>query len=876
MFTYIILSAVFMTTPKATYQEGAVLVQFEENVRPFLNGMSQKKVNIPSVDQLFSQYGVKKIERVIKTFRMDQIAKEYGLDLIYLVFFPPEFDVKKVSQVFKENPYIKYADPNYIEKRYEIPNDPYYSQQWGLHKIQAAEAWDVTHGDTTVIIGIDDTGVDWNHPDLEDNIFQNLGEDADHDGHTLEYVDSSWVLDPGDLNGVDDDGNGYTDDLIGWDFYHNDNTPAPEAGNLPEHGTHVSGIASAVTNNGIGVAGVGYTCKILPLETQYVSNAINAIYYAVSMGVSVYNMSWGAPYVGSLGAALGYAEAHGVVPVAAAGNDSSSSPHYPAAFTSCIAVAATNGEDKKPSWSNYGDWIDVAAPGTNVLSTVPGGSYESWAGTSMSAPFVSGLAALIRSIAPDMLPESVRTILSITADSLPDDPYFMNGEMGAGRINAYKATLTVGRLFMSNVHLTNVELIDMGNGDGRPEAGEEFQIIITVQNGGEWQSANSLLITLNSNDSTISLTDSIWNVGSLGPSETASNSSNPFTFSVISSDPPHMVTVNFDYHANLKNFPQSEDYSFIVGQPYVMLVDDDGGDSLERYYTSALDSLSLVYDLWDISQEGAPLVSTVYGMSDHIAIIWFTGNAQNPISEEEKDSIVAALSGGAQLFISSQYLGEQWGGDPFYSDYLKATLLSANAHQDFVDGVYGDPVSDSIKLVLIGTGGANNSVSEDAIDALNGSVVTYKYSNSGEGAAIRYNDGYKLVYFGFPFESINDGASGNYKKRKDVLKKILRWFGVPTEVKEKTLTETEGISNITVSPSILGNDLKLIIRSSNKEKLKISLFDISGRKVKMLFDGPIPRGKQSLHFNLTGIPRGVYFVRFSHGLSPVKIIKVSR
>ena len=300
------------------------------------------------------------------------------------------------------SPFVEYAEPNWIQRTTGVPNDTYFSLQWGIHNtgqniqgtngvvdadIDGTEAWDIINGAPNFVVGNIDTGTDWDHPDLAANIWTNPGEIAG--------------------NGVDDDGNGYVDDIRGWDFYNNDNNPDDTEG----HGSHTSGTIGAVGNNGIGVAGVAWNCKIIPLrflgpQGGTTSDAILAIQYLTAKGVKVSNNSWGGGgYSSSLYNAINASKSVGHVFVAAAGNDGTNNdslPHYPSNYNldNIIAVAATDNRDgiaDEATWgSNYGATsVDIGAPGVNIASTWSAGGYVWNGGTSMATPHVTGVAVLV-------------------------------------------------------------------------------------------------------------------------------------------------------------------------------------------------------------------------------------------------------------------------------------------------------------------------------------------------------------------------------------------------------------------------------------------------------------------------------------------------
>ena len=340
---------------------------------------------------------------------------------------------------------IELVQPNAKITTNAIPNDPSFPKLYALNNsgqtggkfdadIDASEAWDYTTGTGQTVVAVIDTGVDYNHDDLRANIWVNSGEIAG--------------------NGLDDDGNGYIDDLHGYDFANNDSNPMDDNG----HGTHVSGTIGAVGDNGLGVVGVNWHTKIMALKfldesgSGYLSNAIRALDYAVANGARLSNNSWGGGgYEATLGMAIARASSVGHIFVAAAGNSASNNDvtaSYPAsyAYDNVVAVAATDQNDNLASFSNYGaSTVDIAAPGVSIYSTLPGNSYGSYSGTSMATPQVAGALSLYLDANPSATASQAITALYQSADAILS---LSNRVAGSRRLN-------IGNMLKGSAPTTN-------------------------------------------------------------------------------------------------------------------------------------------------------------------------------------------------------------------------------------------------------------------------------------------------------------------------------------------------------------------------------------------------------------------------------------
>jgi len=377
----------------------------------------------------------------VKHFREVKRAKNNRMTNWRSVRLRPGTSFREALKRFSEHPNVELVEPNYLYHAVTTPNDTRYPEMWWLNNIgqtggttdadiDAPEAWDIATGDASIIVGVVDTGIDYTHPDLAANVWVNPGEIA------------------GD--GIDNDGNGFVDDVHGYDFVNNDGDPFDDN----EHGTHVSGTIGAVTNNGLGVAGVAWNVQVMGLKfldrngSGSTTDAIDAILYGVDMGADILSNSWGGGgFSSSLEASIQTAESAGVLFVAAAGNgdargrpiDNDANPQYPASYpeANIISVAATDHNDAMASFSNFGATsVDLAAPGVSILSTIPGNQYALFSGTSMATPHVSGAAVVLLGNDPTLTVSQLKAKILDNVDVLPQ----LSGLMvTGGRLNLANA-----------------------------------------------------------------------------------------------------------------------------------------------------------------------------------------------------------------------------------------------------------------------------------------------------------------------------------------------------------------------------------------------------------------------------------------------------
>ncbi len=395
------------------YLTDRILVRFRENVNPQLSVQALPGASL-GTRELLTGYN------------------------LWTVMLPPGVSVATAIAAYSANPNVLYAEPDYVLYASRTPNDPRYTDGslWGLHNygqsggtvdadIDAPEAWDITVGSSSVVIAVIDTGVDYNHPDLAANMWRNPGEI------------------PG--NGIDDDRNGYVDDVFGYDFFANDGNPMDEN----NHGTHCAGTIGGVGNNGVGVVGVNWNVRIMALRflgangSGSTSGAIASLNYALDMGVKISSNSYGGGgFSQSFSNALDRARTLNHVFVAAAGNSGTNGASYPAAYPhdNIIAVAASDRNDNLASFSQYGNNVDLAAPGVAIWSTIRNNGYASYNGTSMATPHVAGVVGLLRAVNPNLTHQEV---VSAILNNVDVKPQLIGRVVTGGRLNAYRAVNSI-------------------------------------------------------------------------------------------------------------------------------------------------------------------------------------------------------------------------------------------------------------------------------------------------------------------------------------------------------------------------------------------------------------------------------------------------
>lgn len=478
---------------------------------------------------IFKNISIQKVFPNHKPLNIDSQSKKVDLSRIYEIYFDKLYSVELVIKQIYKTGLVEWAEPRYIHHLFYDPNDPDTANQYWIQNIQARLGWNLSQGDTNVKIAIVDNGIQWNHPDLVNNVAYN------------------WA-DP--INGIDDDNDGFIDNFHGWDLvgpgtngiFTPDNEPNSTLGSL-HHGTSVAGFSSATTDNGIGIAGVGFQCRFMPIKTAgedygtQILAGYEGIVYAADRGCQVINCSWGSSFYSYLGQdVVNYATYNrNSTIIAAAGNSNNTQKLYPAAYPVVVSVGATNSADLKGSISSYGRHIKVMAPGTSKTTAFQD-SYTQLSEnyTSFASPIAAGVAALIKSKNPNFTAEQVAQQLRISCDNIDNLNPSYAGLLGNGRINMFKAL----NISSPAVRIQNFVLVDGNN--NIPQSGDSIRITGVFKNF--LSPTTNLNVTIVSNDPYITVQTASRNLGAI------------FTLGIKSNTLPFIIKIANNVPANYNTF----------------------------------------------------------------------------------------------------------------------------------------------------------------------------------------------------------------------------------------------------------------------------------------------------------------------------------
>ncbi len=584
----------FKLAPGANYQKGTIILKVKPDYRSFCSrtGIASSPVttaltmvNCTSVQKIFPQ----KQQPLAQRNAMGQQLVD--LSLIYEATIDINADIEKTINQLMSTGMLQYAEPRYIYNAHYTPNDPSSGGQYALTKIQAYAGWDISKGDTSVVIGIVDSGTDWNHPDLQNNIKYN-------------YADP--------INGTDDDNDGFTDNYRGWDVSENDNDPMIDQS---PHGSHVSGCAAASTDNGVGVASPGFNCKFLAVKcanataTTTIDHGYEGIVYAADHGCQVINCSWGGAGAGQYGQdAVTYATINMNVTVfCSAGNTSTDIAQYPSAYQYAYSIASTNSGDNKSGFSTWNYTVDMCAPGSNIYSTYYNNTYANQSGTSMASPIAAGCAGVVKAMFPSYNAQQIGEQLKMTADNIYGVGTNGNyaGKLGTGRINLFRAlTESPQSVKMDNLITTDYNDNAFVFGDTLNITGDIINYLAPLTN---------LTVTLTSTSGYVTVLDGTTNPGAMATMSTLNNNADPFTVK-INTGAPLNSKVTFKINCSDGTYSTDQYFDVVINVDYINVTVNDVSTSItskgRHYYNDGppTQGLGFIYNSANLVYDGGLMI----------------------------------------------------------------------------------------------------------------------------------------------------------------------------------------------------------------------------------------------------------------------------
>lgn len=711
-------------------------------------------------------------------------------------------------------------------------DDPGLRAQWHLGRIDAPAAWQRRQGSDDVVVAIVDTGVDWLHEDLAERIRVNPGEDLDADGR--------WTA--ADLNNTDDDSNGYVDDGVGWDLVDlppsmlwpgEDGAPADnDPADFNGHGTHCAGDAAAAGFNGVGVASPAPRVRLLPIRAGYtgtdgngyVSHGLEGMLLAGASGAAVVSMSFGGGGFSQMWQdGVSALHALDVVLLAAAGNDASTTPSYPAALAHMIAVGATDREDSRAGFSNHGSWVDIGAPGTEILSTASGGGYAMMSGTSMATPVTAGLAALIKVSHPEWSGDQVVALMQASADPLPGQ------DLGAGRINA-------GRALQDEAWVEGLGAL----ATGRLPQGQAGLLRVAVHAGAA-PIADGLL-HLSSADPRLPLAGVDLAVGFL-PSGDSDTLEIELTWG---GEGLEELTLDGELTDGPDLFWRGA-LPAPCGVTELLLVEGDSSDnwSLLGWYVEALTGQGRQAEVHRLSWESAAELPWQRARQ----LLLFTGSDLDPVLDPAlEDSLREFLARGGRAVLSGQRLASAL-SPAFLAEVAGAGVSPLDPGSVQVWGAAGQPEVAGLHLLLTGSGGASNQDAPQRLTAAGGSpLFQWAAADPQQVAGVRSVDG-RLDLLAFGLEAVNGEPA---------------WGASLGEVLEILLPQETAVSPPRAEPErevlrCWPNPFNPALRVSNggTRTLDLAVYNLAGQLVERLGQA---RPGETLTWRPRGMAGGVYWV----------------
>ncbi len=864
------------------YVPGRLLVSLNE--QPGIIDSSEDVIltDNPAFNEALADCWISDIQPLIPTLRSTGNGISDELSKIYIFHFPEDIDVEYNAARLSRLPEVDFVEPDYLLPVTLTPNDPFFATQWHLNRLECEDGWEVYEDNSGIVVAIIDSGMEWFHPDLTDNIWVNPGEDLDGDGVVYEFDTMPGEMDEYDQ--TDNDGNNYTDDFIGWDFvvnagggchddedcYGQDNDPRDFSG----HGTHCAGIASAVTDNSVGISSVAWDAKIMCLRAGYqasngngyviTSAAANGVYYAVDNGAHLISMSFGGGSGNTMRTASTFAWNAGLLCFHAAGNDDSQTYDASDLADGMVSVAATNSSDHKAYFSNYGTWVDVSAPGENIRSTYPEaqGSYANLQGTSMACPLAASVAAYIWALNPDFTNEEVRHQLLYTVDYIDDINPGYEGRLGTGRVNAYKAAYGIftAVLTMGDIHLHDD--VDGGNGDLRLMPGESAGVWTELTNSWINPAYNSS-ITLTTDDPDITIPEPTHTFGEIADESTVDNEDNPILFNISPDAEPHYSMLTFSYRSDFSD-SASYEIPIMIGESDVLIYDHDGisgTNDLAQYFQAGAQGAQKNADWYDIDTGDFPeYIGFDLNMNDYSTVIFYTGENETTVSTDVLDNLEAYLTNGGNVLFTGQHLFQAIDDAGFVEAYLGCEESGEETSNRILSGAAGS-VWEGEMLLLQGTSGAGNQqVPFPLFNPTSATAVLE--SGAGTGNWVCFNkaeDDWKSMFMAFSLEAAGGGGTTlSIAETMEII--FFEYFDLLQSVElpdgKNTLPQELTLKSY---PNPFNPSTTLQFTLPVQANVEIAVYDMAGRQVDQLVTTAFSAGVHTVNWNAADRASGIYF-----------------
>lgn len=847
--------------------------------------------------------------------------KLVDLTLIYEYTFTANISLQQALDKISRLGIFEYAETHQIPKAMYNVNDVQVGSQYHIPLIKAPQAWDISQGDSTIIVGIVDTGTEPSHPDLKDNIKHNYNDPID---------------------GIDNDNDGYVDNFSGWDVGLNDNDPTWQG---QQHGVHVSGIASASTDNNTGVAGTGFKCMFLPVKIADASGTLTASYvgiqYAAAHGCKVINCSWGGAGGGQYAQDVINAATfnYDALVVAAAGNNGNESILSPGDLDNVLCVAATTTTDTKAGFSNYGYKVRISAPGENIYSTYSGTGYATLSGTSMASPCTAGAVALVRAYFPTYTALQAAARLCATADHIDSlNSGTLKNKLGTGRVNLYRALAGAS---VPSILLTNKVITD-GN-DNAPVAGDTLRIAGTFTNFLAPTSNLSVVLSTTSTFVTIIASTATVNLGAVSTMGTGDNNSSPFLIK-IKNTAPQNTDVIFKVTYTDGTYSASEFFDVVVNVDYLNVTVNDiestitskgmigwNNDPPSQGLGFKYKGVSMFYDAGlMIGTPDSNVSNVVRGVStkntDFTPTIKLNRVSSNAQSDFDTEGYFNDAGAQKPLPILVHHKSYAW-STPGDRKFIMYRYIIHNAGTAVLDSLYAGICAD---FDIQGPGGDSNRVSFDSLNRLG---YTYYTKNNGlyGGIKVLTTSAATTIY---AFDNTKTGNGGlnlydGFSRREKYLglskyRKEAGVTGAGNDVVESVSTGPYKLNpgdSVEVAFSIIaGDDLAdLELSASNAQikydnlllstsaigasesaylrafpnpasgittieitmpragQLDLKLYDLVGKETAVIASGEFTAGKHQFSLDASKFGNGVYFYSLSfEGNKTVRKLIVSK